>query len=214
MDETKKILEAKQVYKIYRGRPVIRNATLELYAGECVLITGDNSSGKTTLLRLLSGITMPTTGTIRRREKLSMQYVPARAVGDFRVTALDFLIRMAMVDGYSRREAKAVCAGMFAHYRLSGLEKVAINKLSDGVFQKLMIAQAMLLPCELLLLDEPFMGLDPDTRKLVFSDMIKMKQQNTAILMVCPCESGIEDREALVDKVWHIEHGEIKESGR
>ena len=213
MDEKEKILEAKQVYKIYRGRPVIRNATLTLHAGECVLITGNNGSGKTTLLHLLSGTTRTSLGTVWSRPKLSKQFASGSVAKDIGLSAMQFLISMAILDGYSRHEAEPVCKELFAHYGLMGMEKVAVNELSDSMFRKLMIAQAMIKPCDLLFLDEPFMGLDTDMRNLLFADMIKMKKQNTAILIVCPQKNETEHREKLVDKIWHIEHGEIKEAG-
>ncbi|MBD5467188.1 MAG: ATP-binding cassette domain-containing protein [Lachnospiraceae bacterium] len=211
MNKKEKILEAKEVYKIYRGRPVIRKAALTLRAGECVLITGDNSSGKTTLIRLLSGMARPTMGTVWLHPELSKQFKPADVEKDIGLSAFAFLFSLAKVDGYSSQEAKTVCRAMFAHYHLSGLENVAVSKLSDSVYRKLMLAQAMLKPCDLLFMDEPFIGLDHDARKLLFADMMKLKQQNTAILMACSHRDEIEGWEALVDKIWHIEHGEIKE---
>ncbi len=211
MNVKEKILEAQKVYKIYRGRPIIRNATLTLHAGECALITGDNGSGKTTLVRLLSGMEQPTTGNVWLRSKLSMQFKPAEVEKNVGLSAFAFLLSLARVDGYSSGEAKTVCRAMFAHYHLSGLENVAMSKLSDSAYRKLMLAQAMLKPCDLLFLDEPFMGLDYDMRKLLFADLMKLKQQNTAILMACSHHDEIEGWEALVDIIWHIEHGEIKE---
>lgn len=212
MDEKEKILEAKQVYKIYKGRPVIRNVTLSLHAGECALITGESGSGKTTLLRLLSGTMQPTTGNIWLRPKLSKQYKPEGSFKKMELSAYQFLHSMAMVDGYSRHKAEDVCRRMFTHYRLSGAEHVAVSDLSDSMFRKLMLAQTMLKPCELLLLDEPFMGIDHEMREVLFADMIKLKQQNTAILMTCPINCDGEGREALADKIWHIKHGKIKET--
>lgn len=206
------LLEARDVYKIYRGRPIIRNATLTLHTGECALITGDNGSGKTTLIRLLSGMAQPTMGNVWLRSELSMQFKPADVEKDIGLPAFAFLFNLARVDGYSSKEAKMVCRAMFAHYRLSGFENVAVRKLSDGVYRKLMLAQAMLKPCDLLLLDEPFVGLDKATRKLLSADIMKLKQQNTAILMTSSHRDEIKGWETLVDKIWHIEHGEIKET--
>lgn len=210
MNVKEKILEAQDMYKIYRGRPVIRNATLTLHTGECALITGDNGSGKTTLIRLLSGMTQPTMGAVWLRPKLSMQFKPADVEKNIGLSAFAFLFGLARVDGYSSQEAKMVCRAMFAHYHMSGLENVAVRKLSDSGYRKLMLAQAMLKPCDLLLLDEPFMGLDYNTRKLLIADLMKLKQQNTAILMTCSHRDEIESCNALVDKIWHIEYGEIK----
>lgn len=204
------ILEAQDVYKIYRGRPVIRNTTLTLHAGECALITGDNDSGKTTLIRLLSGMTQPTLGTVWLRPKLSMQFKPADVEKNIGLSAFAFLFSLARVDGYSSQEAKTVCRAMFTHYRLSGLENVAVRKLSDSAYRKLMLAQAMLKPCDLLLLDEPFIGLDYNMRKLLVADLMKLKRQNTAILMTGTHRYKIEGCDALIDKIWHMEYGEIK----
>lgn len=214
MDEKETILEAKQVYKIYRGRPVIRNATLDLHEGECVVVTGNNGCGKTTLLRLLSGTTRATLGNVWSRPRLSEQFMPANAVKDIRLSTFRFLISMAMLDGYSRREAERVCKVVMAHYDLSGMEKVAIRELSDSMFRKVMIAQAMLKPCDLLFLDEPFTGLDQNMRELLLADMLRIKRQNTAILIACPPDDGVQGGEALVDRVWRIEHGVVKEAGQ
>lgn len=212
MDQSKKILEVNQAYKIYRGRPVIRNATFKLHAGECVLITGNNGSGKTTLLRLLTGTTLPTTGTVRLKKKLAVQYVPPKYILDTGMSAFQYLVLLTMVDGFSNAEAKKLCKELFVHYQLSGMEQIAVNRLSDGILRTMMLAQTLLRPCGLLALDAPFTGIDHDKQKIFYADMVKMKQQNTAILFTSlPSEREADEwQTAFVDKIWHIEHGEIK----
>lgn len=212
MDQSKKILEVNQAYKIYWGRPVIRNATLKLHAGECVLITGSNCSGKTTLLRLLCGMMLPTTGTIRRQHKLSLQYVPPKYFINIGMPAFQFLVLLTMVDGFSSAEAKKLCKDLFAHYRLLGMEQTAVNRLSDGAFRTMMLAQTLLRPCELLVWDAPFTGIDYDTQQIFYADMMERKQQNTTFVFTSlPSEKEAGPWPAsFIDRILRLEHGEIK----
>lgn len=212
MDQSKKILEVNQAYKIYRGRPIIRNATLKLYAGECVLVTGSNCSGKTTLLRLLSGMMLPTIGTIRRQPKLSLQYVPPKYFMNIRMPAFQYLVLLTMVDGFSSAEAKRLCKNLFVHYGLSGMEQIAVNQLSDGTIRTMMLAQALLRPCELLVFDAPFTGIDCDTQKIFYEDMMERKRQNTTFVFtsLAPEKEMEECLASFVDRILYLEHGEIK----
>lgn len=215
MDQNKEILEVSQVYKIYQGRPVIRNATLKVHAGECVMIRGANGSGKTTLLRLLSGMMLPTTGSVQLSKNLTVQFVPPGCAVGVEMSALRFLVLMMEVDGVSFRKTKDFCKGVFAHYRISGLEKVAVSRLSEGALRTLLLAQALLKPCGLLILDEPFMGMDQDVRRIFYSEIAQLKQNDTAILFTSlPHEGGEDEKERseFVDRIWQIDHGEVREA--
>ncbi len=211
MEAKEELLKADGLYKIYHGHPVVRDVNLVLYRGECVIVSGDNGSGKSTLLGLFAGLIRPTKGEVSIRRKTSLQYVPVMTDGRFYLSAWEFLINMALIDGYSLREAQSMCRGMFHHYRMTGLEKHAVNRLSGGDRQKLILCQALLKPCDFLVMDEPLLGLDLRTQDIFFRDFVKMKEQRTTILMTCH-EEGLERaRNTIADRVLHLRHGSIKE---
>jgi zinc transport system ATP-binding protein len=124
-------------------------------AGEIVSLIGPNGAGKSTLVKLAIGILQPTSGTVRRRPGLTFSYVPQRlqidptlplSVGRF----LDLPVRQSAAQ---RRDALAMVGA-------SGLEQRAMQALSGGEFQRVLLARALLRRPGLLVLDEPAQGVD------------------------------------------------------
>ncbi len=205
------LLETKDLYKIYQGRPVIRNVNVTVHRGECVVISGGNGSGKSTLIQLLTGILTPSNGSVSLKCNLAMQYAPAVLDGSLRLTAWEFLFHMARIDGCSFLEAKTLCRKMFDHYRMTGLEKIGVNQLSEANRRKLILCQALLKQCDLLVMDEPLLGLDRYTQQIFYQDIAKIKDQNTAILITSHSEDMSDTKQTIADRIWYLVHGMVKE---
>ena len=141
------------------GRAVLTGVDLELAPREITAISGGNGSGKSTLLRILVGVTRPSEGTVHDRPR-DIGYVPERFPSDERLTARSYLAHMGRLRGLSTRDATRRGSDLLAQLALAGGVDTALRRLSKGNLQKVALAKALLVPPRLLVLDEPWSGLD------------------------------------------------------
>lgn len=175
-----KIIEINNLTKSYRKRKskeviqAVKNVAFNVYKGEILGLLGPNGAGKTTTIKLICGLLYPDSGeikikgipnTVRRLE--SLQHISAVLEGNrnlyWRLTVRENLEYFAGNRGRSRKEVKKEIDELLQMFRLKDKENELVNRLSRGMQQKLAIAVAMLANTEVLLLDEPTLGLDVQT---------------------------------------------------
>ena len=143
------------------GRPVLAQVTLEVPFGAVVCVEGANGSGKTSLLRVLAGLAAPAAGTVRRAVYRCVR-ARARAAG-----AAGEPARVAAGDGRAARGAPVVARRRRAvGPRACDVERPAAD-LSKGTLQRVVLCEALTAPVSLLVLDEPWAGLDGEGRDLL-----------------------------------------------
>ncbi|MET8079214.1 ABC transporter ATP-binding protein [Streptomyces sp. NPDC005303] len=142
-----------------RGRWVLRDVDMEISAEDVLAVVGGNGSGKSTLLRILVGVSRPTSGTVSGRPA-TIGYVPDRFTAHDRMSALSYLTHMGRVRGLSGTTARARAARLLEQLALVGGQDASLGTLSKGNAQKVALAQALLVEPDLLVLDEPWSGLD------------------------------------------------------
>jgi ABC-type multidrug transport system ATPase subunit len=143
-----------------RGPWVLRGVTAALDPGQVAVVLGRNGAGKSTLLQLAAGVLRPTRGAVRRRPA-RVGWVPERFPADQPFTVRGYLNRMAAIRG--RRSAAQIDAWL-DRLHLSAYAGTGIAQLSKGTAQKVGLIQALVASPELLVLDEPWEGLDAATR--------------------------------------------------
>lgn len=196
-------IELRNVSTVYEGerRPAIKDINLTIEAGEIVYIIGPNAAGKTTLLETINGLLPIFKGQalvfnmdVRKRGReirREIGYVPQ----DFIVepgepyTALDVVLmgrfgKIGVINKPSREDKMKAIESM----RLLGIEDLAnkpIGKLSGGQQQKVMIARALAKEPKILLMDEPFSNLDPESREKV-SEIVNClnRERNVTVVIV------------------------------
>ena len=176
-DKMSAMFEVRNICFLRRGANILSGVTFSIPVGEVVAVTGANGVGKTTLLKILSGVWLPSSGTavvdgtdmlvepIRYRRRLGWLGETAPADEDLTVKA--YLKYRARLKGEQSRkirhrvhEALAVCG-------LDSLAGVVVGNLSRGQRKRVALAEAVLLRPRLLLLDDVFAGLDSDMRRAV-----------------------------------------------
>jgi ABC-type multidrug transport system ATPase subunit len=130
--------------------------------GQTVVVLGRNGAGKSTLLQLAAGVLRPVRGAVRDRPAV-VGWVPERFPADQPFTAGQYLHRMAEIRGL----AGAIVDGWLDRLKLSEHRDTRLADLSKGTAQKVGLAQALLVPPGLLVLDEPWEGLDSVARALI-----------------------------------------------
>ncbi|MDW5324650.1 ATP-binding cassette domain-containing protein [Plantactinospora sp. KLBMP9567] len=145
---------------------VLRAVELEIGPGQSAVVLGRNGVGKSTLLQVAVGVLDPTRGVVRDRPS-AVGWVPERFPADQPYTVDQYLTGMGRIRGLSAAAAARTVTGWIERLGLAAYRDVRLPALSKGTAQKVGLAQALLRPPGLLVLDEPWEGLDAATRELV-----------------------------------------------
>lgn len=172
------------------GRPVLRDVDLSVRPGELVGLIGPNGAGKTTLLRSVLGLVPRRAGTVRTADPTSrVGYVPQRheLAWDFPVSVRDAVLgAVALRLGLLRRPRLAEQRAVERALTRTGLQELAdrpVGELSGGQKQRVLVARALALSPRLLLLDEPFTGLDMPTQEMLGDLFRLLADEGCAVLM-------------------------------
>ncbi|TXL64530.1 ABC transporter ATP-binding protein [Cerasibacillus terrae] len=176
----KPIIEVKNVNKAYKKRrskecvQAVDNVSFSVQKGEILGLLGPNGAGKTTTIKMICGLLVPDSGTIEisgidntKHRLRALKHISAVLEGNrnlyWRLTVRENLEYFAGNRGKSRKEVKERVEQLLHDFRLKEKEKELVNRLSRGMQQKLAIAVSMLAESDVILLDEPTLGLDVET---------------------------------------------------
>ena len=204
--------EVQGVTKRYGETEAVRGVDLTLAPGECVAMVGHNGAGKSSLIKLMLGLTTPTEGRIRvlGGDPASAACSPIRRRIGFLPENVAFHPSMTgreTLDFYARLKG-ASCRDNDALFEKVGLEPAAIKRrvstYSKGMRQRLALAQALLGGPKLLFLDEPTTGLDPALRQSFYAIVAELRDQGTTILL---CSHALTELEGQADRVVVMNRG-------
>ena len=214
------VVAAHGLTKVYDGRPVVDSIDLHVDAGECFGILGPNGAGKTTTLRMLIGATPPTRGELEvlghpiPREARAMRrrigVVPQGDNLDPDFTVTENLQVYASYFGIPRREAAERIPALLAFAALESRPDAQITSLSGGMRRRLILARALINQPDLLVLDEPTTGLDPQARQLIWQRLRSLLGQGKTLILTT---HYMEEAERLCDRLVIVDGGRILVSG-
>ena len=207
-------IEFLQVHKRYAGKTVVDGLSFHVRRGECFGLLGPNGAGKTTTLRMLLGIAAPDAGTIR----LCGEPIPARArfararvgvVPQFDNLDPDFTVRENLLVfgryfGLSAAQARAMVPSLLEFARLESKADARVGELSGGMKRRLTLARALVNDPDVLILDEPTTGLDPQARHLIWERLRSLLVRGKTILLTT---HFMEEAERLCHRLCVIEEG-------
>jgi ABC-type Mn2+/Zn2+ transport system ATPase subunit len=178
----------------YGNRPALSDVSFSVSPGEVIGLLGPNGSGKSTLLKIISGMVTPSHGEVRFGDSTishpttGITYVPQRAGADwtFPITVLDSVLlglsrRVSRFRRFSSAERKRAETAL-AQVKMDQFASVQIGALSGGQQQRVFLARALLACGDILLLDEPFTGVDIPTQELFVSLFNELTDRGTAIM--------------------------------
>ena len=160
----------------------LRSVEATVGAGETVVLLGRNGAGKSTLLQLAAGVLRPVRGAVHDRPPV-IGWVPERFPADQPFTAGQYLTRMAAVRGLDPADRPRVVDGWLERLAMAEHRDTRLADLSKGTAQKVGLAQAMLVQPGLLVLDEPWEGLDSVARTLVPDIVAEVTAAGGAVLV-------------------------------
>ena len=163
--------------KSYGDKLALPPFSCTLQEGEIVCLLGQSGCGKTTLLRLLLGLEAPTGGTISGLpDRISAVFQEDRLC-----PAFSAVTNVSLALG--RRASKGEITALLAELGLGDALQKPVHELSGGMRRRVAIARSLLCPADLYLMDEPFKGLDADTRKMVMDTVLARTREKTLLVV-------------------------------
>ena len=217
LDTASNVISLQAVSKRYGSETVLRDINFEVQAGECIVLVGHNGAGKTSLMKLMLGLTRPTTGTVEIlgsnpafsaavAQRMALGYLPESVAFYEAMTGREVLAFYASLKGSSELE----CKNLLELVGLSDASKRKVGTYSKGMRQRLGLAQAMLGNPQLLFLDEPTTGLDPILRQH-FYELIDGLQKEGATSIIS--SHALNEVEARASRFIIMKEGIIVASG-
>ena len=205
------VIQLANVNKRFGALHAVRDVSFEIQRGQVCGFLGPNGAGKSTTIRMIMSILLPDSGTIRVLDGSALDakdrigYLPEERGVYRKMRVADFLRFIAKLKGISRADADTRIRAWLERVELPGVSQKRCEELSKGMQQKLQFIASVLHAPPLLILDEPFSGLDPVNRRLLSSVVRQLKESGTTILF---STHQMEQAEDLCDQILLIHKGE------
>jgi ABC-2 type transport system ATP-binding protein len=218
------MLEVREVLKSYDGRAVVNRVSFDVAPGEIFALLGPNGAGKTTLIRMITDILKPDSGTIHLlgravdgTSRHEIAYLPEERGLYRRVKALDTLAYYGELKGLKAREARDQAMTLLERVELREWALKPVQTLSKGMQQKVQLCTALIGNPRLLILDEPFTGLDPLNTQL-FEDILQERRAaGTTVLLSTHQMNKVEelcDRALMINRGHMVLYGAVRDIRR
>jgi lipooligosaccharide transport system ATP-binding protein len=214
------LIEVRNVVKRFGAIVAVAGVDLDVAEGECFGLLGPNGAGKTSLVRMIMGVSPLTAGSIwvdgkdiakaPRQIKAKLGVVPQGENLDPDLNVLENLLVFSRYFDMPRAEARQRAFDNLRLFELHERPKAKVSELSGGMKRRLLIARALINKPKLLILDEPTVGLDPQTRHLMWQKLNSLKEQGVTQLL---CTQNMEEAWRLCDRVAIMNEGKITALG-
>ena len=216
------LLELLNLKKYYATHKAVDDISFSIPEGSIFGLLGPNGAGKTTLLRMITGILYPDSGNILFENKKfnpvddipKIGYMPEERGLYKKMKIGEQALYLAMLKGLSRKEAMKKIKEWFVKFEMQSWWNKKVDDLSKGMSQKLQFVTTVLHEPKLLILDEPFSGLDPVNSNLIKDEIFKLAQNGTTIIFSTHRMEQVEeicDKIVLVNKGKKILDGSLKQ---
>ena len=213
------ILTLTKVRKKYRGREALKGISLQLFPGELLGFFGPNGAGKTTMIRCISGLLKPDSGQIRMQGSANsdasgtarLGLVPQNLAVYPDLTVQQNLEVFGRLEGVSGRTLQERIAEVLDWAALKDRTRSLVKTLSGGMQRRLNIACSVLHRPSVLLLDEPTVGVDPQSRERIYTMLDELTAQGAAVLLTT---HQLDEVETRCHRIVVIDHGTIVADGK
>lgn len=211
------MLQVNELNKRYGQKEVVKNVSFRLEKGEAFGLLGPNGAGKSTTIAMLCGLVPYDGGTIRWGDvpmnpsmKKRIGIVPQEIALYPTMSARDNLLFWGKMYGLSRKKAKKRAEEVLEIVGLSERGKETIETFSGGMKRRINIGAALMHEPELLIMDEPTVGIDPQSRNHILETVKRLNQEGMTMIYT---SHYMEEVEFLCDRVGIMDHGEVLASG-
>jgi lipooligosaccharide transport system ATP-binding protein len=214
------IIQATNLQKSYAGQRVVDGLNLSIRKGECFGLLGPNGAGKTTTLRMLLGLTAPDAGDIMlldlpvpqaaREARIRVGVVPQMDNLDPDFTVQENLLVYGRYFGMKDSEIEARIPLLLEFASLTSKRDAKVPTLSGGMKRRLTLARALVNDPDVIFLDEPTTGLDPQARHLIWQRLRELTQQGKTLLLTT---HFMDEAERLCHRLAVLDNGKLISQG-
>ena len=207
------ILSLRNVVKRYAKHTAVNGVSFEIPKGKIFGMLGPNGAGKTSLIRIITTITAADEGEVfidgeklNRLHPQAIGYMPEERGLYKKMKVGEHLLYLAQLKGMSTREAKQKLNNWFEKFEITGWWNKKIEELSKGMQQKVQFIATVVHEPKLLILDEPFSGLDPINTNLIKDEIYQLNQRGTSVIF---STHRMEQVEEICEEIVLINKGEV-----
>jgi lipopolysaccharide export system ATP-binding protein len=220
--EEKLILSTHGLKKVYDGRAVVNGVDINVKPGEIVGLLGPNGAGKTTTFYMIVGLVVPNGGQVLfngkdatslpmyKRARLGMGYLPQEESIFRKLTVEENIMAVMETMDLPRAEKRERCDGLLERFGISHIRKSMALTLSGGEKRRLTIARSLVTEPSLLMLDEPFSGVDPIAVSEIQEIVRSLSEAGLAILIT---DHNVRETLSIVDRAYLIFEGQVRREG-
>lgn len=213
------VLQVAGLVKTYGRRRVVDGVDFEVKKGEIVGLLGPNGAGKTTTFRMTCGMIEPDRGTVelqgqdvtqwpmfRRARDGGMGYLPQESSVFRKLTVQQNMTAMMELLGFDRAKRNARCSELLERFKITHIRKSRAGSLSGGERRRLEIARCLVSDPQIILLDEPFTGIDPVTIDSIQDIVRELRDDGISILIT---DHQVRETLEITDRSYVIREGQV-----
>ena len=216
------MLRAEHLVKIYKGRRVVNDISVEVQQGEIVGLLGPNGAGKTTSFYMIVGLIQPNEGKIflendeitslpmYKRAKLGIGYLAQEASVFRKLSVEENILAVLEMTKMPKQEQKVKMESLLEEFSLTHVRKNLGMVLSGGERRRTEIARALAVDPKFVLLDEPFAGVDPIAVEEIQTIVAKLKTKNIGILIT---DHNVNETLSITDRAYLMFEGRLLKAG-
>jgi len=216
------ILRAEHLLKIYKGRSVVNNISVQVSQGEIVGLLGPNGAGKTTSFYMIVGLIQPNSGKIfldeqditglpmYKRAKLGIGYLAQEASVFRKLSVEENILAVLEMTTLTKAQQKEKMESLLEEFSLTHVRKNLGMVLSGGERRRTEIARALAVDPKFVLLDEPFAGVDPIAVEEIQTIVAKLKTKNIGILIT---DHNVNETLSITDRAYLMFEGRLLKAG-
>jgi lipopolysaccharide export system ATP-binding protein len=216
------ILRAEHLVKIYKGRRVVNDISVQVEQGEIVGLLGPNGAGKTTSFYMIVGLIQPNEGKIflenqditslpmYKRAKLGLGYLAQEASVFRKLSVEENILAVLEMTTLSKAQQKEKMESLLEEFSLTHVRKNLGMVLSGGERRRTEIARALAVDPKFVLLDEPFAGVDPIAVEEIQTIVAKLKTKNIGILIT---DHNVNETLSITDRAYLMFEGKLLKAG-
>jgi lipopolysaccharide export system ATP-binding protein len=216
------ILRAEHLLKIYKGRSVVNDISVQVSQGEIVGLLGPNGAGKTTSFYMIVGLIQPNSGKIflneqeitglpmYKRAKLGIGYLAQEASVFRKLSVEENILAVLEMTTLTKAQQKEKMESLLEEFSLTHVRKNLGMVLSGGERRRTEIARALAVDPKFVLLDEPFAGVDPIAVEEIQTIVAKLKTKNIGILIT---DHNVNETLSITDRAYLMFEGRLLKAG-